>query len=453
MAEQSDNQVEIYGGEKKPKKGDLVSFVMDKVNISNYYGHTYIEAQDMWKKLSENDFKSVCYTVFGAGIPSAHIRDLEHYFMGSHNVLQAPSNLIYFGGHVWDMGTCAFVLEPISKTFFRSPVVPNMKVTVGENAFVKALACDDMEVYADIFSTLSVMFSTQKPDMVGFFYGDGSNGKSVLIDVINKLVGNHIASINLERLTDQRDAPLINGTLANLCGENADSIVIEDSQVYKSIGSHERWTVHRMHTNDVIEIDTNPLHIFCVNNMPNFKDKSAAIIRRARVVPFKNKFAQDPAFRSSLLEDDQFLSDFLGELLIYCQNGKKEGWKGDLSASTQQQIDEYDILRNSAKTFIDEYISMGLVGFKNFHLLDQKYENWCLDNGFTKMGIKNLRMAVMKHPFERKNAPGQEKVYLLSSHTVRDARFSIGLYYDDNLNTGLVEAVKEEVQDVMSLFT
>jgi len=456
MAEQ-DQAVELYQGGAKPKKGDLVNFVLDKVNIANYYGRTYVEQGDLWKRLGEEEFKSVCYAVFGSGIPSAHIRDLGDYFLGSHNILRTPSKLIYFNGMVWDMDKCDFVLEPISKTFFRSPITPNMKVELGKNEFVRALAVGDMEVYADIFATLSVMFSSRKPDMVGFFYGDGSNGKSVLIDVVNKVIGDHIASINLERLTDQRDAPLINGSLANLCGENADNIVIEDSQVFKSIGSHERWTVHKMHTNDIIEIDTNPLHIFCVNNMPNFKDKSSAIIRRARVVPFKNKFDQDPNFRSNLLNDDQFLSDFLGEMLVYAQQGKQNGWVSPLSQSTMQQIEEYDILRNSAKTFIDEHIELGLVGFKDFSVLKMTYENWCKDNSFTQMGVKTFRSSVMKHNFVRKTtSDGKAKIYILEDHTVGDSRYKIGLYYADAPSPQAATIEKQlqssEFQSVMDLF-
>jgi len=456
---ENEKGVALYEAGVKPKKNDLVNFVLDKVNIANYYGRSYIEQGEMWKRLGDDDFKSVCYAVFGSGIPSAHIRDLADYFLGSHNILSTPSKLIYFGGKVWDMDKCDFILESIGKTFFRSPIEPNMKVELGQNEFVKALAVGDMEVYEDIFATLSVMFSARKPDMVGFFYGDGSNGKSVLIDVINKLVGDHIASINLERLTDQRDAPLINGTLANLCGENADNIVIEDSQVFKSIGSHERWTVHKMHSNDVIEIDTNPLHIFCVNNMPNFKDKSSAIIRRARVIPFKNKFDQDPNFRSNLLNDEQFLSDFLGELLIHAQKGKKDGWVNPLSTSTQKQIEEYDMLRNSAKTFIDEYIEFGLVGFKNFNVLKMSYENWCKDNSFTQMGVKIFRSSVMKYPFERKNTPdGKEKIYMLEDRTIGESRYSIGLYYGENERQEKLaldddgEDDEENNQSIMDLF-
>jgi len=451
-----ENGVELYASGAKPKKSDLVNFVLDKVNIANYYGRSYIEHNDLWKRLGEDEFKSVCYAVFGSGIPAAHIRDLSDYFLGSHNILSTPSKLIYFDGMVWDMDKCDFVLESIDKTFFRSPIKPNMEVELGQNEFVKALAVGDMDVYADIFSTLSVMFSSRKPDMVGFFYGDGSNGKSVLIDVMNKVVGDHIASINLERLTDQRDAPLINGTLANLCGENADNIIIEDSQVFKSIGSHERWTVHRMHTNDVIEIDTNPLHIFCVNNMPNFKDKSSAIIRRARVVPFKNKFDQDPNFRNNLLNDEQFLSDFLGEMLIYAQKGKEDGWVSPLSQSTLDQIEEYDILRNSAKTFIDEYIELGMVGFKNFNILKQNYENWCKDNSFTQMGVKTFRSSVMKYPFDRKNtSDNKEKIYMLEDYTVSDAQYKVGLYYKGDVHQEELELdveTKEKMQSVMDLF-
>lgn len=456
MADQ-DQAVELYQGGAKPKKSDLVNFVLDKVNIANYYGRSYIEQGELWKRLSEDDFKSVCYAVFGSGIPSAHIRDLSDYFLSSHNILSTPSKLIYFNGKVWDMDKCDFVLESIDKTFFRSSVTPNMDVKMGQNEFVKALAVGDMEVYADIFATLSVMFSSRKPDMVGFFYGDGSNGKSVLIDVVNKVIGDHIASINLERLTDQRDAPLINGTLANLCGENADNIVIEDSQVFKSIGSHERWTVHKMHTNDIIEIDTNPLHIFCVNNMPNFKDKSSAIIRRARVVPFKNKFDQDPNFRNNLLNDQQFLSDFLGEMLLYAQKGMKDGWVSPLSKSTLQQIEEYDILRNSAKTFIDEFVELGLVGFTNFNVLKMSYENWCKDNSFTQMGVKTFRSSVMKHDFVRKStADGKAKIYMLEDHNISDSVYRIGLYYSSGVQQQELsigdQAREEEVQSVMDLF-
>lgn len=449
MVEHNDSQVSLYEGGKKPKKADLVSYMLDKVSICNYYGHTYIETDGLWHKITELDFKSMCYAAFGAGIPSSHIRDLEHYFIGSHNILRVPSRLISFGGLVWSMEKCDFVAEPISKCFFRSNIYPNMKVTIGENQFIKDLACNDMGVYNDIFITLSVMFSSQKPDMVGFFYGDGSNGKSVLIDVVNKIIGNHISSINLERLTDQRDAPLINGTLANLCGENADNIVIEDSQIYKSIGSHERFSVHRMHTNESIEIDCNPVHIFCVNNMPNFKDKSSAIIRRARVVPFKNKFAQDPGFRNKLLNDSQFLSDFLGEILLYCQSGKLNNWVNEMSDSTKKQIEDYDILRNSAKTFIEEYVSSGLIGFKNFVLLGQAYSNWCKDNGYSEMGTRNFRQAVMKLPFERKNDVSGDKIYMLGEATPSGAKYSYGLYYkgsDESVKTD--DVVTREILDL-----
>ena len=430
MAEQNENQVGPYQGDRRPKKTELVDYVLERINVCNYYGQTYIESDNLWKKVTVTDFKSVCYAIFGPGIPSAHVKDLEHYFMGSHNILPVPSRLISFGGLVWDMNKCDFVPKPKSACFFRSRVVPNMNIKIGKNKFIKSLACDDMGVYDDIFMTLSVMFSTSKPDMVGFFYGDGRNGKSVLMDIINAIIGNHISSINLERLTDQRDAPLINGTLANLCGENADNIIIEDSQTYKSIGSHERWSVHRMHTNDSIEIDTNPLHVFCVNNLPTFRDKSDAIIRRARIVPFNNKFKENRKFRDDLLSDENFLADILGELLLYCQKGKLDSWSSANSDTTQKQIDDYDSLRNSAKTFIDEYIMAGLVGFTNFIMLGQEYDKWCKDNGYTEMGVKNFRQSVMKYTFERKNDNNGNKIYLLDGKTMADVQFKMGLYYD-----------------------
>lgn len=448
-----DSGVELYKGGNKPKKADLVSFVMDRVNICNYYDRTYVEKNCLWKNISEKDFSSICYAVFGAGIPSAHVRDLEHYFMSSHNIIEAPSRLIAFGNKIWDMNKCDFVDEPISKCFFRSEYTPNMNVKMRSNWFVEDLACKDMNVYDDIMYTLSIMFSSQKPDLVGFFYGDGKNGKSVLMDVMRKIIGNHISSINLERLTDQRDAPLINGTLANLCGENADNIVIEDSQVYKSIGSHEDWSVHRMHTNESIAIDTNPVHVFCVNNMPNFKDKSSAIIRRARIVPFKNKFVEDSKFKENLYANRKFMSDFLGELLLYCQDGKKNNWKNEISESTQKEIDDYELLRNSSKTFIDEYIDGGLVGFKDFVMLGNVYSNWCKANGYTEMGVKTFRNSVMKRDFKRKSGgDNAAKVYMLDKYDVSNTRFSVGLYYSEDNVEESNEPTTIVTQEILDLF-
>ncbi len=423
--------------------------MLNQVNICSYYGQTYLEKDGLWGRITVTDFKSICYAVFGAGIPASHVRDLEHYFMGSHNILPHPSELISFDGKIWDMDKCDFVIEPISKCFFRSSITPNMDIKRGNNQFIKDLACDDKGVYEDIFMTLAVMFSRQKPDMVGFFYGEGRNGKSVLIDVVNKIIGNHISTINLERLTDQRDAPLINGTLANLCGENADNIVIEDSQIFKSIGSHEKFSVHRMHTNDSIEIDTNPVHIFCVNNLPTFKDKSNAIIRRSRIIPFNNKFVENRKFRDDLLNDDKFMSDFLGEVLLYCQAGKQVHWVSDMSEKTRLEIEHYETLRNSAKAFISEYIESGLVGFTSFTILDVKYENWCNDNGFNKLGTKTFRKTVIAHAFKRRST-STGKVYMLDNYNPSDTKFIIGLYYNTASSTATADSVV--TPEILALF-
>jgi hypothetical protein len=107
-------------------------------------------------------------------------------------------------------------------------------------------------------------------------------------------------------------------------------------------------------------------------------------------------------------------------------------------------------LRNSAKTFIDEYIELGLVGFKNFVMLGQVYDSWCKDNGYTEMGVRNFRQAVMKHPFVRKNIPNDEKIYMLEDKIPTQARFKYGLYYDDPEEEDIADEIV--TQDILDLF-
>lgn len=409
--------------------------LMDKsgINICNYYGRTYMEVNGLWKPLTQSVFNTLCYRVFDADMTKSKIQDLAHYFMESHNRFEDKQQYIYMGGLVWDMDTCDFVQKNVKDCFFRTLIKPNMKVEIHSNKFVMDLACNDEKVYDDIFNTLSTMFSWQKPDMVGFFVGDGSNGKSVLISAINEIIGNHLSNVNLTRLTDQRDAPLINGTIANLCGENSDSGVIEDSQVYKAIGSHEPWNVHRMHTNDVIEMDTNPLHIFCLNNMPNFTDKTESIIRRAMLVPFNNTFEQNPEFRTKLLSDQEFLSNLLGEMLLYAKTNKAKHWRLESSDATKKRIHDYEQTRNSAKTYVEEMIYHdGMYAFANFTHLKAAYSKWCEDNSMSEFGVKMFRAEVMKKGFERKSN-GVGKVYILPGKTTRDEDLYGGIYTRDGI--------------------
>ena len=132
---------------------------------------------------------------------------------------------------------------------------------------------------------------------------------------------------------------------------------------------------------------------------------------------------------------------------------QKNNWKNEISALTQKEIDDYELLRNSAKTFIDEYINNGLVGFRDFVMLGNVYSNWCRENGYTEMGVKTFRNSVMKYDFNRKSGGDNiSKVYMFDGYSVSNTRFSIGLYYSEE--TTVQESVKLTVaeQEMLDMF-
>lgn len=335
----------------------------------------------------------------------------------THEII-APSNVI------WNMDEATIVTDPhanASACIWRSPFSP-VSLTDPDTKerrripFVLQLAGGDEGLYDDIMQSLAPLIMTKKPDGVVWWVGDGANGKSTLMDAIYQIFPGQLSSINVKRLTDGRDTPSLNGTLGNIVKESSEGRV-DDTEVYKNIGTHENFRVHKFHSQDDIEIRGNIHHIFSANNIPVFNDKGHAARRRTYVVPFTQRFDSDPTF-----EERTFTPTFFGQLIMemftYAARLRRQGYRYKWSAATTAAKLGYDTEANNAEEYARDLIAKGVVAFDSFNPVRMDYENWCADNGFVPLGVGHMRRAMQSAGFERlsartNQAEGVSKLYRL----------------------------------------
>jgi hypothetical protein len=373
---------------------------------------------DHYVPLHKERFDKIAYPILG-GVSRSRVSDVFAYVANTADDLTHNEHLILFGTTavddetgkprhgtpmVWDMRENNWMVTSSPTVVWRSPYAPAIpkKDEQGDRLpvqFIMDLAGGDQGVYDDIMQSIAPIIMDRKPDGVIWWVGDGANGKSTLMDALYRIFPGQFSSITVKRLVDGRDTPSLNGTLANIVKESSEGRV-EDTEIYKAIGTHENFRVHRFHSQDDLEVRGNIHHIFSANSVPSFNDKGYSARRRTFIVPFKQRFTSDPSF-----EEKTFTPEIFGQLVTemarYASRLANQGYKYKWSATTLAAKADYDMEANNAEEYVKELVSEGVVAFTSYNPVRIDYENWCADNGYVALGIGNLRKVLTACGFSR----------------------------------------------------
>jgi len=122
-----------------------------------------------------------------------------------------------------------------------------------------------------------------------FLVGGGANGKSVLLQVLEQLLGpRNVCSIPPSKLEHRFMSAQLHGKLANIVTEVAANEKIDDAKI-KSLASGEQQTAERK-GRDHFEFHPFATMWFATNYLPRTNDPSKAMLRRTNIVQFPNAF-------------------------------------------------------------------------------------------------------------------------------------------------------------------
>ena len=121
-------------------------------------------------------------------------------------------------------------------------------------------------------------------------YGQGSNGKSTILDLLKTFLGqNNYSALSLEKVTDRFATAELENKLANI-GDDVDNTTIRDSGTLKKISSGNTVTVERKGERPY-KITPYATHIYSANTIPRSFDKTDGFYRRWLLIPFNAKFS------------------------------------------------------------------------------------------------------------------------------------------------------------------
>jgi P4 family phage/plasmid primase-like protien len=270
-----------------------------------------------------------------------------------------------------------------------------------------------------------------EPPSAFFLIGDGANGKSTLLSVLEQLAGGKkfIMSNSVENLTTSRfDAAQLRFNRLNICTEEQSKYLRADR--FKAIVEGSR--IHAdIKFGDPISFEPKTKHVFATNRIPLFDTIDYGLERRIKVVPFKRKFLAhqtDKSLKADKFKNSKFANELSGIVKWALEGAKRlieSNYTFPTCAAVEKEMDVYKNSVSSAAMFINENfekINDPDSSFISDIRLFRLYSEWCQNNN-KKPFASNTFQAELKH-LKVESIVGRDKYYH-SQVTCRGRRLEI----------------------------
>nr|EDZ38382.1 MAG: DNA primase [Leptospirillum sp. Group II '5-way CG'] len=250
------------------------------------------------------------------------------------------------------------------------------------------------------------MTATTEYEKALLLVGKGGNGKSVLLRVLESLIGGkNRSSVQLKQLENRFQRAHLDGKLVNIMSELSEGGEVPDAEI-KAIISGEPITAEHKQKHPFEFFPVCKLWI-ATNHMPSVRDLSDGLFRRFVILNFPNRFDDKPSRDTKLSEK---LAAEASGILNYCLKALSgvyereslteptssleavQGWKRD-SDQTSQFLEDEMILEPGAS----------IASSEAYHL----YVDWAKEVGIKRtLGRKSFTERLVNHGVEPAKGPG-----------------------------------------------
>lgn len=214
--------------------------------------------------------------------------------------------------------------DPKYIEFDRIPVTYDPEAKSEElDKMLNRVFCDDQEVITLFYEIVGYILLKSLPYETAFiFYGDGSNGKSTILDLIKTFIGSsNYSAIPLDKLSSRFSTAELEHKLANI-SDDINDISLKDNGTIKQLISGKAIQVERKGERpfDLIPYAT---EIFSCNELPSSLDQSEGYYRRFTLIPFNARFTVNDIDYDPLIKEKITTP----EALSYLLNKALEGYQ------------------------------------------------------------------------------------------------------------------------------
>ncbi|MGR3610142.1 MAG: phage/plasmid primase, P4 family [Sulfitobacter sp.] len=260
-------------------------------------------------------------------------------------------------------------------------------------AFLEQVFRDDPDRDDKIKAVLELigytLMSHARHERFVMLIGPGANGKSVLLAVLEGLLGSeNVAGVQPANFDNRFQRAHLHQKLANIVTELKQGEVIADAEL-KAITSGEPATVEHKHKNPFVMRPFSTCW-FGTNHMPHTRDFSEALFRRATILQFNRTFAkaeQDPQLKDKLQAE---LAGILNLSLTAYADALDHGFTEPKSSEEAKK--EWRLEADQVALFVDEACRRDPDARTSAGEVFKTYKLWADENGISKtMSQKGLR--------------------------------------------------------------
>lgn len=258
------------------------------------------------------------------------------------------------------------------------------------------MACNDADIRAVLEEAIGYSFYRRNELSKSFFLtGEGSNGKSTFIDMLNNVVGDkNKSALGLEEL-DERFAI---ATLANKLINSGDDISDEfwngrTTAVFKKIVSGNEIKMEVKNDPNIFFAKPYVKLFFSANSLPRTRSRGfEAVKRRLVIIPFNARFSKDdPDYDPYItwkLRDEESMK-YIIQIALKGLQRVLENKAFTESKKVTKEIEEYELENNPILLFLQEK-EMSEIENQPTRDVHRAYKMFCIENGYAEMTLSNL---------------------------------------------------------------
>ncbi|PCK21868.1 DNA primase [Bacillus pumilus] len=277
-----------------------------------------------------------------------------------------------------------------------------------------------------------------KEQIMFFLFGNGRNGKSTFINVIQDILGDYARQTNSDTFLKKKNESGINNDVARLDGARFVSAVeSEEGQqlseaLVKQITGGEKMSA-RFLRQEYFEFTPEFKVFFTTNHKPIIKGGDNGIWRRIKLVPFTVTIPEEKIDADLPEKLKREMSGILRWIVDGCLKWQKEGLKDPkaIRNATQGYREDMDILG----PFLNENCTIHEDASIEAKILYENYKKWCFQNDEIDLKNRSFYRQLEVRGFKKENG-AKNKVYFK------------GLTLNQYAGHNLLSGVNEEAERV-----
>lgn len=306
----------------------------------------YKKARGVWERITEKEVAKVARNLLHDVVPDIWRRSWEQEYLAALQLEMKFVRLIDRNYHLLDLQNGMFDLTKMQLLPHEDKWYSTIRIPVQYDPdakcprfmqFLREVMLDDGECVRVIQEIMGYCLTSEmKLQKAFFFYGAGSNGKSVLAAIMERLCGlenvSHTPLSTLNRKFGMQELP---GKILNISPENDSFGKDIDTQMLKSITGGDIVAVEQKYkTTSSVQMRCKLL--FLLNQLPTTKDTSHGFYRRLVLIPFDRIFTPEEQDRGLL---EKLYAELPG-ILNFAMEGLQRLRQQQYQLSSAKRIDD-----------------------------------------------------------------------------------------------------------------